>query len=321
MTEKEAYRILGLSSKAGMEEIRKRYRQLIVQAHPDAQDSPGAASAWDARELNQAWGLLKKRKSAGGGQAPSGPGRHAGKEENAALWDAPVNENAYTEREVLHYAEDADGSVSGSFCIARGKYLWKTEEDFPLFQLSIYRCSSFLLDGADQMLQAERPAAVRQHFQAELAYLLAQQFMDGTALLQELAEEEPAGAEGSRTFYISSMLESAASSVPLEPGEMLYPSGIRQHRLYVKRRDGREAGYLSFSDDRLYYVIIPLFEQKKVRVRIQNAGRQQANRRRSSGGYHRLHVWIRLPETVRCVAPENLNLQIEALLDRYRHAG
>jgi hypothetical protein len=29
---------------------------------------------------------------------------------------------------------------------------------------------------------------------------------------------------------------------------------------------GNELGYLSFVDDRLYYVVIPLFEQKKVQI-------------------------------------------------------
>lgn len=58
MTEKEAYRILGLTPGAGIHDIKKRYRQLMHMAHPDA----GAVRpVHDARKLNTAYSVLKKR--------------------------------------------------------------------------------------------------------------------------------------------------------------------------------------------------------------------------------------------------------------------
>lgn len=33
-------------------------------------------------------------------------------------------------------------------------------------------------------------------------------------------------------------------------------------------RSGKEAGYISFKDDRLYYVLIPILEQKRAMVKI-----------------------------------------------------
>ena len=36
MTEQEARRILGISAETDMQEIKKRYRRLMLQAHPDA---------------------------------------------------------------------------------------------------------------------------------------------------------------------------------------------------------------------------------------------------------------------------------------------
>lgn len=77
------------------------------------------------------------------------------------------------EREVLQYVEDYDGTVLGNYCVAKGKYLWKTEEDFPLFLLSLYRCSKELLDGMDEKLQRDEVLPQRQQIQAELTYLLA----------------------------------------------------------------------------------------------------------------------------------------------------
>lgn len=41
MTEQEARRILGISAETDMQEIKKRYRRLMLQAHPDAADPSG----------------------------------------------------------------------------------------------------------------------------------------------------------------------------------------------------------------------------------------------------------------------------------------
>lgn len=35
MTEREAYKILGISPEAGQDEIKKSYRQLMLRVHPD----------------------------------------------------------------------------------------------------------------------------------------------------------------------------------------------------------------------------------------------------------------------------------------------
>lgn len=50
-------------------------------------------------------------------------------------------------------------------------------------------------------------------------------------------------------------------------GSTLYPAGVSNHRLYLRNKSGQIIGYLSFKDDRLYYVIIPLLEQNKAQVK------------------------------------------------------
>ncbi|HJA91983.1 MAG TPA: J domain-containing protein [Candidatus Eisenbergiella merdipullorum] len=324
MTEQEAYRILGISPGADEADIKRRYRKLMMRAHPDAGlENP----IDDARKINAAYTLLKKRTPQGG---PGSAGRTSGgrqdrQEEKSSAWDAPVNIHAYTERDILHYAEDREGTVLGSFCIARGKYLWKTQEDFPLFLLSIYRCSSQILDEADGILKRADAPAIRPRIQAELSYLLAQQFIDGTSLLKELAHQEMTDASGQPVFRVSAMLESGKTvSGPqlhtppaLCPGETLCPSALRQHRLYLKDRSGREVGYLSFPDDRLYYTIIPLFEQRRARVRIRVSSKQPSGSRYARC-YQNLDLWLKLSQEKLSGPPESLNLQIERLLERYR---
>ena len=297
MTKREAYKILGLPPGTPLPEIKKRYRKLITQVHPDTVPSPDGRFTHHAQRLNTAYTLLKKN------ALP--PQEHPPKETKGAVWNAPVNEHAYMEREIWHYI-DRCGTSSSHFCIARGKYMWTTEEDFPLFLRSIYKCSEQLLDEIDTRRPKDVPQALRHQLQAELIYLLAQQFIDGSRMLKEFAREEATDKDGNRIYYIPAMLEPSKPAPSLDKEETLYPAGLRHHRLYLKKRSGPELGYLSFPDDRLYHIVVPLFEQKKVQIRIQAAG----NRRH-------LHLWLKLLRHTSVTLPEDLGLQIRQLLDRY----
>ena len=144
MTPAEAGKILGISSKADIEQVKKQYRRLMLQVHPDVSGPSKARYQYSAQEINLAYGVLKKRLTGSEGLSFSGKGESSRKKN--FHWDAPVNNQAWKERDVLHYAEDYEGNILGNFTIARGKYLWTTEEDFPLFLLSIYRCGQELLD-------------------------------------------------------------------------------------------------------------------------------------------------------------------------------
>lgn len=316
MTVNEAYQILGIQPGTGQDEMKKKYRQLMLQVHPDMKEASGKRYRYNAKEINLAYALLKKNYTEEAAVFHGEKGHGAGKEKQDK-WDAPVNEYAYMEREVFHYVEDREGEILGKVCIATGKYLWKTEEDFPLFLLSLYRCSKHLLDEIDSELCRSEIPALRGKFQTELTYLLAQQFIDAAALLKELAAAE-AGQDGYEICYIPAMLECAVGELPLKKGEALYPSGVRRHKLYLRSSAGREVGYLSFADDRLYYIVVPLFEQKRVQVRIQVREDQPERRRRRNGQYLNLHLWIKLFSDNGSRLPENLNLQIGQLLEEYR---
>ena len=329
MTIHQAYRLLGLAPGASQEELKKRYRQLMHQVHPD--DMPGSAAAFEnssgsssemapeklrllrAQEINLAYGLLKKEINHYKPQSAS-------VKPPASAWNAPLNPQAYRSREILHYAEDSEGGILGSFCITKGKYLWQMEEDFPLFLLSLYRLSKELLDEAEASCSGGRTRRdlqkLRQQIQPELTYLLARQFLDCSAILKELAVKEGSVCEGESVYSMAAMLEAKSSRRPvlLKEGEFLLPSALRNHRLFVRNRQGQELGYLSFQDDRLYYIVVPLFEKKKVQVRI------QVLKPGASGGYYHLRLWIKLLSQTKQEMPENLNVEIKALLGQYRKA-
>ena len=288
----------------------------MMQVHPDVSLLSQKSYRYSAQEINNAYAVLMKESESGIDNNSYDGKRHGSKNKKNAAWDAPVNENAFMEREVLQYVEDYDGTVLGTYCVAKGKYLWKTDEDFPLFLRSMYQCSKELLDDIDEKFCSDEAGAKRQQIQAELTYLLAQQFIDALALLTELAEEEEIGPNGDKIFYLSSMLELTNRAVSVKAGEAVYPSRLRKHKLYLKNQDGQELGYLSFSDDRMYYLMIPLFEQKRVQVKIQAAEIKAEKRQRVADRYQKLHLWIKLL-AVDSRMPESLNLQIEKLLTDY----
>ena len=328
----------------------------MLQTHPDGEAWERESYAYSAPEINQAYAFLTRQRAGGAGVRKDGPrdgekdrdggwksgpdsrdggpgaGKHAG---NA--WDAPLNRNAFCEREILHNVEDEDGTVLGNFCVAKGKFLWTVQEDFSLFLRSVYRCCQALLDGIDRDRGREAPPEERQRILAELYYLMAQQFIDATALLEQMAEERTgtggtpetmratagqAETDSCRVFYLPAMLECGAGTPVLPSGEPLYPAGVRRHSLYLRDRMGHNLGYLSFGDDRLYYVVIPLFEQRRVRVRIRAAERTKERLPKAAAGTgagrcQRLHLWLRMEERQDGGAPESLRLQIERLLEAY----
>lgn len=322
MTKTEAFSILGLSPTAGKTEIKKRYRQLMTQVHPDVHESFREAYPYTAQEINTAYALLEKETPVFQNADASGYHKTASSpKKKSSTWNAPVNQQAYRNREILHYMEDMDGVVLGTVTIAEGKYLWQPEEDFPLFLLSIYKCSKEILDETEAASPVRISTEDRSRFQAELAYLLAQQFIDGTALLHSLGKKAGADKEGLPIFYLPSMLEPSvkaagtrAQGFPLKEGDSLFPSRIHQHKLYLKNQAGQELGYLSFRDDRLYYVVIPLFEQRRVKVKIRVPRNTVQKKTKTAHSFCSIDLWVKLIPKGLKEMPENLNLQIQQLL-------
>lgn len=103
-----------------------------------------------------------------------------------------------------------------------------------------------MLDEIDAELEREENSALRLRFQPQLTYLLAQQFMDGTSLLRELADRIVSEKASSETFYLPAMLETSHKTLKLRENEPLFPSRLKDHRLYLKNSAGQELGYLSF---------------------------------------------------------------------------
>lgn len=336
MTTLQAYDILAISQDAGFKEVKKQYRRLMHRVHPDSGAFDVEDYPYTAQEINEAYETLRQTDCENTAGKRSSRNSSEGKKKSQTAsqtawhakygqsswntemgWDAPENPGAYTKRKIFHKVEDMDGTMIGVVAIAEGKYLWKPEEDFSLFLKSILECSERLLAEIDERNGMSRQAAIRLRFQAELAYLLAQQFIDGAESMEELLTPVETGKEA-ETYYIPAMLEAGGTTAGLRVGMVLYPAGVRAHRLYLKTKMGKEAGYLSFRDDRLYHIVIPLLEQKRAQVKIEVSRKQDRKNTSGKSKYKNIDFWMRIPRETTGTFPESIGLKIEKLLKQYK---
>ena len=323
MSVEQAYKILAVPRSADIKAIKKKYRKLMLKVHPDSLKSGKNTYQYSAQEINEAYSIIIKNLSDNkmssyfnnssddnysseytyDGEYYQDYNSYASDGSN---WDAPVNDNAYTSRNIYHYAEGARGNITGSFVIAKG---------FEQIIKSISESSDKLLSGIDNRRKGSISDTRRAVIKAQLAYLLAQQYIDATYTLNELIT--PVKQNNAQTFYIDSMLEIQANAPFLRAGMTLYPQSLKNHRLYLKTKSGNAAGYISFRDDRLYYIIIPLLEQKRAQVKVQIATRQDKNNTRHNVKYKNLDFWIKISDNNSGTFPESINMQIEEILTKY----
>ena len=289
MTVQQAYKIFDVRSDITKMELKKRYRRLMHMVHPDAvlnRDKSNKENVYrySAYEINEAYTVLFNQT----GQESLKSNykydykyseydeKYYGTDQENEEYDftAPENEHAFCQRNVYHYAEDYNGNNIGRFKVARGRYMWMPDEDFKLFLRSIYECSEELLNRIDEETGRVHDSEYKIIYQAELAYLLAQQF-------------------------------TAASDV-------------YKRQLYLMTRSGKEAGYISFKDDRLYYVLIPILEQKRAMVKIEVSSKQDRHNTMGEKKYKNIDLWVKIGNDA--TFPENINMRIEDLLNRYRES-
>ena len=332
MTRTQAYRVLGLTEDADRAEIKSRYRQLMHKLHPDRRSEEKENYPYSAREINEAYGILVKGKGAKDSfirrtkESTTSKAEWEAKRQHRQKknWNAPENPHAYCIRNIYQYVEDADGAVIGEFVITEGKYLWTIEDDFPLFLKSIFACSNRLLQEIEAKLEKSVREEERLKVQAELTYLLAQQFIYAPEMLGHFAEPGRKKEAEDEIFYFAAMLELMDTVHDMRAGTPLSPAALKQHRLFLKKQSGEAAGYLSLKDDRLYYILVPLLEQKRAMVKIQVAAKQDRANMRGRKRYKNLDFWIKVPRKYAGTFPESIGLQIENLLLSYEkkiHAG
>lgn len=302
MTAILAYKILGVTKNVSMDDLKKKYRMLMMLTHPDVNidhDYP-----YEAADINTAYEYLLENHM-------WQENADAEKTNNQEIkWSAPENINAFVRRDIYQRVEDSLGNVLGDIVIDSGKYVWIHDEEFPLFQKSIYECAKKVI--GEYCANKRKSSDENPEVMAKLAYLLAQQFVDARSVLELLATVE---RENESIYHIDAMLEVNDNRVKISKEDLLIPYKLKNHRLYLSNKTGNELGYVSFRDDRLYYGIIPLFERRSAQIKIKV--KDSVIKRSMGKYYYEIDMWIKLiPEPVTYML-ESINMQIETLLQNH----
>ena len=290
MDKKKALRILCAKPDTDIRGLKKRYRDLMRKTHPDAvseHDYP-----YEVHEINEAYNYLLSHLfdddySAEGAKEPQ------------IRWDAPANPNAYRERPIYQYVEDANGNVIGNITVDNGKYMWIEDEDFPLFVKSLYDTARTVISDDDEEKGISRTNDIE--LLKQVMYLLSGQFFGADAAFELMTRCD----DGSH--YTKAMLEMDSGVDSPKAGDILIPSRVADHRLFVADKGNKEFGYLSFKDDRLLFGLVPLFERRALSMKMvcKNGSKKSVD----------IDLWLRPENEDQVSSIESINLKIRRLLN------
>lgn len=295
--------LLDFTEDEDLQSLKKKYHRLISTCHPDVLGSEEPEHIKRAQEINEAYQLLKRELEIEGEQMTGGrggktPGKTIKKHtaSRSPVWSGKVNEKAFKERNIyLYYSMDIPETESKAhpyYQTARGKYLWDPkEEDFSLFLISIHTLVKELL--------TDRRTDV--HVQGRLFQYLAEQFIDPLEALKRIAKPAEKDQEQREIYRFKAHLKMSGRR-SLKEGMFLYPKAFKENKILVQDEKKIEYGHVSFEDDRLYFIILPLLKVKMGKVRME---------------YHKGKVdfYFRLEKEVKLYEIPNRNPQIAELLN------
>ena len=292
MNLKKSCQILDITEDITEDELKRQYHRLISLTHPDSQNEH--SYPYDAYEINEAYEYLLSNLPAYACSSASAPHKkeHSG-------WSAPINPNAYCERNIYQYYEDYDGNRIGTITLCAGRYTWIPDEDFSLFLKSLYDAAKKTIAENDEKRGLFR--SENMSLMADIAYLLAGQFYSADTTFSLMKQDGD-------SYYAKTYLELSPMAGRPNEGDLLIPLAVRNHRLYVCNLRGNELGYLTFSDDRLLFGLIPLFERKAVQVKMTVNSLPQK-------GSPVVNLWVKnIPDTAGTYI-DSINMRIEQLLN------
>lgn len=274
----KACQLLGVDQGDDSTYVKKRYRSLMQQYHPDSSGSDPRL-VLRAQLINEAYAVIKKQLA---GQKDSGaPGMKKGQGPAGKAWDFPQNEDAFWPRDIyLSRAFYEDYRLDG-YKIARGRYFWDAErEDFNHLLLSLNQLCS------DHLEEIERKYAVynvgdyglagqQAAYKARIFHLLVQQFIDPVDSLHKTYRINDMDREGRSIFIFPASVavpdqdRALAAAGRLVAGDRLYPAGIKDNRIWVRDGSGHDLGYISFEDDCLYYMVMPALTARSATARLE----------------------------------------------------
>ena len=262
--------------------------------------------------------------------------------EPEGTWEAEINPAAFGPRDIFFAASWHHKGLNDLHRAARGPYYWEPDlEEFRMLLFSVNSLSEEIIETAEDRMSRENPAfrkglpyipELRGRLRQDIFHLLMQQFIRPYECLEKLVRIDHLDPDGHEVYLVSAFLGIAAGSAAIPAAEdltiadLLYPSDLQDNRLILSDGSGRRLGYLSFPDDRMYYLLMPLLRKKQAQVKITVREIKTGTGADREGMHIELDLFLKVmevpEENEEAMAKEAegnrlINLRIEELLDNY----
>ncbi len=286
MTLKEAYKILGASKQDDDREIKAKYKKLLILYHPDS-DPTRKRNPEDDEKIRQVIEAYKKIKESEGKPYF---------DTYEFTWDAFENKAAFSERNIYVQFKMYDEELPLSK-MDRGRFVWDPDmEEFKLFSKSVLEaCKDIMADYS----AALTPDKVKDIFHLMMQeYVLPADAARKTGKkVREDGDKEVFTFNG---FVKENPADPKASALALGQPLNIF---LREDRAVVEEIvTGRVLGTVSFDEDELYYVVLPLLEDPKVQA---HASVTKVEKSRRYGNRMNIVIELTIPKDLKDVPVTN----------------
>jgi len=317
MTIQEAEKILGISSEEEERKIKIRFRSLIAKYHPDAIQSEEPEHIKRAQLINEAYRVIRKQITV----------KKKKKNENIH-WKAQIKKEAFVERTIFMSNAFGEEHESGYYPVAKGRYQWDPDlEEFHCFLHSILQTSLELLEQAEERIQIYNELSgdikeIRFPFQIQLFHLLAGQYVSPLSALRKIAE--PAYQDEEKDIYcFDAFLGTTGDSEifrvmkGLTKEESIFVSSLQNNRIMFSDGKNRSLGYLSFADDELYYIVVPILQKHLAQVKCIVQEVQVCRKKSPYQVKVQIQLYLRMEHNLKDIDATDTNLKIASVLNEY----
>lgn len=314
MTIKEAASILGVSRQDDARIIKQKFRTMMREYHPDAVGLNELEYNKKAQLINEAYVILRK---------------NAKKKKTipTPVWKARVVENTFTLRIIymILWEEQKKEYIE----VTRGRYEWDPDlEEFDCLIKSLNQAVIELLEGIEHQNNIyhdyeDEIKGLRFPYQVRLFHELAGQYILPVSCLNKMVEPIKIDEQKRSIFKFSAFLWTEGDSkiyramLRLKNGDLLYPNSFQNNRIIVSDGSGISLGHLSFAEDYLYYVIIPIIRKHLAQVKLVVNASQVKRNTRPYAILVCIDLFLRMEKMEELQCDSDQNLKITQILNSY----
>ncbi len=280
MTLKEAYKTLGASKQDGNREIKAKYKKLLIMYHPDS-DPTRKRNSEDDEKIRQVIEAYKKIKESEGQPIF---------DTYEFTWDAFENKAAFSERNIYVQFKMYDEELPLSK-MARGRFVWDPDmEEFRLFSKSVLEACKDIMTDYSAILTSDKVK--------DIFHLMMQEYVlpaDAARKIGKKVREDGNVEVFTFNGFVKENYSDLKASAPII-GELLNIF-LREDRAVVEEIvTGKDLGSVSFDEDELYYVILPLLEDPKVQA---HASITKVEKSRRAGKRMNVEIELTIPKSLK----------------------